>query len=500
MSLSGDLEDVSLVDLLQFVHLGGRTGTLVLERGKQRAQVTLHRGRIIGAHAPGTHRLGDQLIADGVVTQAQVTRAVLRQREEPTRRGLGAILVEQGAMSRDRLRDAVVRQIEEAIIELVGWRQGRFHFEIDELRVSDEIAVDPGELLFEIDLNTQMLLLDAMRIFDERNARDQQAAAAAPKPPLPAIPAPPRAAEPPDSVIGKPGPVQHRVQLLGVAVGPGRALAARLLPPQHAVVIVNLRDAGTAPPGEPPPTVVIDTATAGIGADAIAQVRRARPRALVVAIADPGGERAAFEAGAMVVLRREPELVATALRALWRSRKDLCEGGAVEAAVQAGFAKLRSVFSELRSGMMNATVSLTLMNTISDAVDRAVMFQVRRRELTVLGAFGGRNDGRSLAEATRGLTIPLGEAGTLGAALRQGRAHVGRFEDDLPIALSAAVGEPRTGQYAIFPVAGAEREIAVIYADNGSSPRAIEEIDVLELAAAHVGISFENELLRRRRA
>ncbi len=101
-----------------------------------------------------------------------------------------------------------------------------------------------------------------MRIFDERNARDQQAAAQ--KPALPPIPAPVRVAEAPvfDSVVGKPAPVPQQVQ------------------------------------------------------------RRARPRALVVAITDPGGERAAFEAVAMVVLRREPDLVATALRALWRSRKE----------------------------------------------------------------------------------------------------------------------------------------------------------------------------------
>ncbi|HUQ02048.1 MAG TPA: DUF4388 domain-containing protein [Kofleriaceae bacterium] len=488
MSLSGDLEDLSVVDLLQFVHLGGRSGTLVLERDSERAQVTLHRGRIIGAHAPATERVGDRLVREGIVTPAALTRALTRQREEPTRRSLGQILVEHGALPVDVLRSFVVKQIEEAIIELIGWRHGHFHFEVDELRAGDEINVDPGELLFEIDLNTQMLLLDAMRIFDERNARDGTSAHTPTSVPAPAKP----------RIVSAGSLVRHRVQLLGVAVGPARALAARLPPPDHAVVAVNLREAGSAPPGESPPAVVIDLGTKGLGAEAIAQVRRARPRALVVAITDGGDERAAFEAGALVVLRREPELVAAALRALWRGRHDQSERAAVDSAVQAGFAKLRAVFSELRSGMMTATVSLTLMNTISDAVERAVMFAVRRRELSVLGAFGMRTDGGSLAHATRGLTIPLADAGALAAALQHGRAQVGGFDEQVPAALAAAIGKPRSGQYAIFPVAGAEREIAVIYADNGASPRAIEEVDVLELAAAHVGISFENELLRRR--
>ena len=44
---------------------------------------------------------------------------------------------------------------------------------------------------------------------------------------------------------------------------------------------------------------------------------------------------------------------------------------------------------------------------------------------------------------------------------------------------------------------GGQRVIALVYADNGPSNRAIEELDILELAAAQAGLAFENELLRR---
>jgi len=59
------------------------------------------------------------------------------------------------------------------------------------------------------------------------------------------------------------------------------------------------------------------------------------------------------------------------------------------------------------------------------------------------------------------------------------------------------VGRPRSGECAIFPVMGGQRVIALVYADNGHSNRAIEELDILELAAAQAGLAFENELLRR---
>ena len=44
---------------------------------------------------------------------------------------------------------------------------------------------------------------------------------------------------------------------------------------------------------------------------------------------------------------------------------------------------------------------------------------------------------------------------------------------------------------------GSERVISVVYTDNGSNNRAIEDIELLELATAQVGVAFENELLRR---
>jgi len=46
-------------------------------------------------------------------------------------------------------------------------------------------------------------------------------------------------------------------------------------------------------------------------------------------------------------------------------------------------------------------------------------------------------------------------------------------------------------------VLGGERAIAIIYADNGEKNRALEEMDILELAASQAGLAFENELLRR---
>ena len=59
------------------------------------------------------------------------------------------------------------------------------------------------------------------------------------------------------------------------------------------------------------------------------------------------------------------------------------------------------------------------------------------------------------------------------------------------------LGAPANGKIVLFPVLGSQRVISVIYTDNGENEGPIEDIDILELATAQVGMAFENELLRR---
>ena len=154
--------------------------------------------------------------------------------------------------------------------------------------------------------------------------------------------------------------------------------------------------------------------------------------------------------------------------------------------------------TDLRSGVFSATVALNLMNIIAESVERAILFLVRRDSLTALGAFGFSPTNRPLAELTRSLAVPLEEGSALTEAIEAKRAvSVSYDEANLPTDLARVLGRPRTGQVVLFPVLGTERVILLIYTDNGPLDQPIEEIDIIDLAAAEVGIAFENELLRR---
>ena len=96
MSLNGKLEDVSLADVMQFVHLGRRTGTLSLSRGTQEAEVGFHRGQIVSAWAPGSKRLSELVVSKNVVDPQEMAELLRVQAAEQPRRSLGQVLVSSG--------------------------------------------------------------------------------------------------------------------------------------------------------------------------------------------------------------------------------------------------------------------------------------------------------------------------------------------------------------------------------------------------------------------
>ena len=503
MSLSGNIEDVSVADALQFIHLGGRTGTLTLTCGEAKAGIGFHQGRIVNAWAPGGKRLGELLIEEGVLQPATLEEALRRQESEHPRRSIGQILVAMNVVDSETIYRTVEQQIERTVYDLVTWNQGTFHFALDDLKPIDDIAVIPGDVIRHLNLDTQMVLIDALRIFDERNRgnvpHNGGPAADPARPAPPATPgAPGRSAPtPPIGVILLPVEARTRLQV----VSGDREITDRLAQalPEITVARVSLRDAGTPPPGEPPPLVLIDMRQGGVALDSVSALRRARPRASILAIVDPGAQTAeVYQAGALAVVPCELDLVVACFRSLARNRQDLMTGGSRADRINVNFAKLRRIVGDLRSGLISSTISLSLMNIISESVERAVLLLVRREGLTALGAFGNSPGGQPLAQLTRGLKIDLASKNALTDSLADGQVRAMPFEEaSFPPQFRQLVGKPRSGECAIFPVMGGQRVIAMVYADNGHSNRAIEELDILELAAAQAGLAFENELLRR---
>src|SRR5260370_27546814 len=147
MAISGSLKDVSVADVMQFIHLVRRTGTLLLTRGAQRAMIGFHRGRLVSAQAPRTPKLGDLLISSGLLDRANLDLAVQTQALERERRSLGQVLVTSGAIDAEGLRPVIAQQIEPAGAEGVVGGAGALGVAIGDLRPLRRSAAAPRDVL-----------------------------------------------------------------------------------------------------------------------------------------------------------------------------------------------------------------------------------------------------------------------------------------------------------------------------------------------------------------
>ncbi|MCG8457087.1 MAG: response regulator [Holophagales bacterium] len=517
MSINGVLEDMPLADVLQFVHLARRTGTLYMWRDDEhRAEIGFHDGKIVSAWTPGQKRLGDLLVDAGHAEPAVIARILEKQQEEGARLTLGQMLLERELVSRSQIHGVIRDQVQKTVFELVTWRHGNFHFEIDELHPVDDFSLAPGDVLDDLDLNTQMLLLEATRIFDERSRGEIAPAEGAEKTVRSNLD---RRLERAGFARGRPGPRTVEADRDEPGANGTPALEAircqvasddsELLGSLHErlpaelvkVVPIRLREAGTRLPGETAsPIVLLDLRDPEMGLAAVSNVARTRPSAPIVAVTETEDDAAeARRAGAVAALQpADPTLVDT-VGNLVRVFNHPTPQGTFGFAARGGFRSFRRVVFDVQSGLLSATMALNLMHVISESVERAVLFLVQDEKLIACGAFGFSTSGEPLATLTRSLELRSGQHGGFRRALDEAKPQSLDWEEaKIPEQLARLIGKPTSGQVVLFPVLGAERPISLIYTDNGSEEQEIQDIRILELATSQVGVAFENELLRQR--
>jgi hypothetical protein len=503
VSLSGLIEQVSVVELLQFVHLGHRSGTLRLRDGARAASVSVHRGRTVGATSPDGLALGPLLVERKLVSRAQLGEALRRQAARTPRPRLDAVLVEMKAVTGAAVVGAVEEQIKTCIYDIMTWTSGTFDFDVGSVELLADLSPAPGASVPPVDINTQGVLLEGLQRADERaqapTPRDEAAAAAQRA----------RDARPtsPVRVIGADAGWRPSVfQIVSRDVELARQVGAALAAERVRSLRVSLADAGAAGPDEEPPVVLLDLRAKAATLEDLRNVRRLRPRALLLALAlrdaAPGP---LYAAGATAVVpageaaAASADVVAACASSLLSTLRDSSAEAAIERGLHDGFDKVHRLLEELRAGgVRSSTLALNLMAVVSESFERAVLFMVRRDDLKTLGAFGRASDGQPLAEATRDLTLGHDATRALVEGLADGRMRRFQYDESaLPPRLAQILGPPLTGEAALFPVLGGQGLLALLYVDNGASARAITRVESIEIATAQVALAFENQLLRR---
>lgn len=157
VGLAGDIDGPgALANVLNFVHFSQWDGALSIVSGVLRKTLHFRRGQLLSAASNlPEDRLGALLVRFGQIDEAVLAAAV---REVTPQRRLGTVLVERGLLSPHDLYEGVRRQVEEIFYSTVLVKSGAFYF---------VKQVDEAQIVSRLHLDTQSLLLEALRRIDE---------------------------------------------------------------------------------------------------------------------------------------------------------------------------------------------------------------------------------------------------------------------------------------------------------------------------------------------
>jgi hypothetical protein len=152
----GSLKAVSGPDLLTFINLIKKTGTLTLLQGDRTQKIYWEKGEMIFASSSDPEEsLGAFLVRHGKITPEQNMKSGLLV--EPGKRQ-GRILVQMGVLTPKSLWWAVKNQVLEIIYSVFTIRDGRFHF---------EETPDSYEEKIKLSTSTTNIIMEGIRRLDE---------------------------------------------------------------------------------------------------------------------------------------------------------------------------------------------------------------------------------------------------------------------------------------------------------------------------------------------
>jgi hypothetical protein len=159
---TGDLDELGLPDLLEFLRNSQRTGHLMCTSPAGTGTIQLSRGMIIGADSPNALDLRKHLLAiPGLAPERSRELAALPV-ECFGDDMIDGVLVSRGLIPRDELERARIARIYSAFREMLGWTAGRFSFD-----PGTPIVANPA-----FALSVQSVLMQIYQEHDEQGSFD----------------------------------------------------------------------------------------------------------------------------------------------------------------------------------------------------------------------------------------------------------------------------------------------------------------------------------------
>jgi hypothetical protein len=162
MPIEGPLRELGIHDVFQLLDLSRKTGALRVtsELRHNEGKIYFDNGVVVSAEIRSNpHPLGALLLRTGKITEADLERARDMQQRQGDKRRLGEILVALGVITPREVERQIHFQIEEVVFEVMSWNEGYFSFteEVDG-KVPTEVTVR---------IPVEALLMEGARRIDE---------------------------------------------------------------------------------------------------------------------------------------------------------------------------------------------------------------------------------------------------------------------------------------------------------------------------------------------
>ena len=170
MSLKGDLEHFPIIDIIQLLNGARKSGILRLSSEKGESQLVFHEGDLVSANFLNNRvRIGQVLVSAGAITEEQLAQALdIQKNAGDDRKPLVITLLELDMVDETAAYNGIESLIEMTVVEVLTWKEG--HFSLDVARSDHAGGYHFSRTKFpqRILLNAQGILMDSLRIFDEK--------------------------------------------------------------------------------------------------------------------------------------------------------------------------------------------------------------------------------------------------------------------------------------------------------------------------------------------
>jgi len=556
MSLVGNLEDLSLGDILQIVSLSRKSGLLLLESRQRQGKIIFRDGQVVRATSNVfQENLGDILLRRQLVDLETLRNALLRQQKmDPPQPRLGDILSQFHGVSKAAIEDAVKEQVETIVYSFFGWTEGTFSFELCEPQDLDSTSLDPLQFMLQQGLNPQWLAMEGSRIFDEKRHRGESLEEEAHESVVSM-----------ETLLGESAPVAADDSLGEAKPSSETQVSDVLLFDRNAGIRERLKEVLTqreisvetfSSPGDLIPAlekmtedgqspvliVDLDHLSEGDGGepnrvDLLRNLRRDFPQLRILPLAKgdvPELERGVRALGIRGIIRKPGDgenddlrnkgfealgdtlvswLKETAMvpgekgQPLFNLRTELLEeigepeqeSRPVKGPESPGLHLLKGMLQELNNPSLGGGIILLVLRFASELMNRAVVFLTKEREIVGLGQFGIEIPNESADERVRRMKIPRATDSVLRQALEEMtplKMAPGKGEWDRYLQDQLGGGTAR--EIFLGPILSEGKVVALLYGDNLPKQTPIGDTEALEIFLSQAGLAMEKALLERR--